>query len=111
MGDILYFSGIVKVLEDPIQTFLDNKILVTTFRVEISQIQANKIIVLAFWGNSAWKVKNGYQPDDYLLVEGYPSIRNKDSLNFIPNHSNDLVISVLKVYPFLLKSNSNISKM
>ena len=111
MGDILYFSGIVKILEDPIQTFLKDKILVTTFRVEIASNQKSNIINLVFWGNLAEKVKNCYQPDDYLLIEGYPFIENKTNQSFSFNHSNNLIITVLKVYPFLLKSNSSLRRI
>ena len=103
MGNINYFSGIVKVLETPIQTFFNNKTPVTTFRVEISQTRNNRIISLVFWGNLAREVKNYYQINDYILIEGYTSIRNKNSKK--------VTITVLKVYPFLLKTNRTSSKI
>jgi hypothetical protein len=103
MGNINYFSGIVKVLETPIQTFFNNKMPVTTFRVEIPQTRNNRIISLVFWGNLAREVKNYYQINDYILIEGYTSIRNKNSKK--------VTITVLKVYPFLLKANRTSSKI
>jgi single-stranded DNA-binding protein len=111
MGDTNYFSGIVKVLENPTQTFFNDKISVTKFRVEIPQIRKNKIITLVFWGNLAREVQNYYQINDYILIEGYLSIRNKKNLNLITKNSKQVTITVLKVYPFLLKSNRGISKV
>ena len=61
MGDTNYFSGVAKVLETPIQSFINDKTLKTTFRVEIPQIRKNKIVSLVFWGNLASDVKNYYK--------------------------------------------------
>ena len=106
MGDTNFLSVIVKVLENPIQISFNDKITFTTIRVELPQIRNNRIIYLVFWGNLASEVKNYYQINDYILIEGYLSIRNKKNLN-----SKKVTITVLKVYPFLLKSNRNISKV
>ena len=111
MGNINYFSGIVKVLETPIQTFFNNKMPVTTFRVEIPQTRNNRIISLVFWGNLAREVKNYYQINDYILIEGYTSIRNKKDENLINKNSKKVTVTVLKVYPFLLKANRISSKI
>jgi cobalamin biosynthesis Co2+ chelatase CbiK len=111
MSDTNYFSGIVKVLENPIQTFFNDKISVTKFRVEIPQMRKNRIVTLVFWGNLASEVKNYYQINDYILIEGYLSIRNKKNINLITKNSKQITITVLKVYPFLLKSNPSISKV
>ena len=111
MGDTNYFSGIVKVLETPIETSFNDKILVTKFRVEVPQIRKTRIITLVFLGNLAREVKNYYQMNDYILIEGYLSIRNKKNINSITNNSKQVTITVLKVYPFLLKSNHDISKV
>jgi len=106
MGDTNYFSGIVKILENPVQNFINEKTLKTTFRVEISQIRKNKIVSIIFWGNLAREVKNYYQVNDYILIEGYIAIQKKDS-NLANQNSQNIVITVLKVYPFLLESNYN----
>ena len=104
MGDTNYFSGVVKILENPIQNVLVEKTLITTFRVEIPQIRQNKIVSLVFWGNLANEIKNYYQVNDYILIEGYSSIEKK-SPELSKKSSRKIVISVLKVYPFLLKSD------
>ena len=111
MGDTNYFSGIVKVLETPLQTFLNDKIVFTTVRVEMSQTRKNKIIILNFWGNLAGEVKDYYQINDYILIEGYVSIRKQNNLNSVIKNSKYVTITVLKVYPFLLKSNRSVIKV
>ena len=110
MGDTNYFSSIVKVLDNPIKTILNDKIGVTTFRAEIPQFRTNRIVILTFWGNLAHEAKSYYQINDYILVEGYLSIRTKQFSHLFSTNSNKLTITVLKVYPFLLKSDPNISK-
>ena len=109
MGDTNYFSGIVKILENPISNFFNDKSLTTTFRVEIPQIRQNKIVSLVFWGKLANEVKNYYQVNDYILVEGYTSIEKKSS-DLSNKNPRKIIITVLKVYPFLLKSNQTIMK-
>jgi hypothetical protein len=111
MGDTNYFSGIVKVLENPRQTFFGDKIPVTIFRVEIPQIRNNRIISLVFWGNLAREVGTYYQINDYILIEGYLSIRTKKNMNLTIKNSKKVTVTVLKVYPFLLKSNRTIGKV
>jgi len=102
MGDTNYFSGMVKILENPVQSFINDKTLTTTFRVEIPQIRKNRIVSLVFWGNLANDVKNYYQVNDYILIEGYLSIEKKQS-NLLNKTPKKIIITVLKVYPFLLK--------
>lgn len=102
MGDTNYFSGMVKILESPVQSFINDKTLTTTFRVEIPQIRKNRIVSLVFWGNLANDVKNYYQVNDYILIEGYLSIE-KNQFNLLNKNPKKIIITVLKVYPFLLK--------
>ena len=107
MGDTNYFSGVVKILEKPVQNFIDKKTLITTFRVEIPQIRQNRIVSLIFWSNLANEIQNYYQVNDYILIEGYTSIEKK-SAELSNNNPRKILITVLKVYPVLLKSNQNL---
>ena len=109
-----YFSGIVKILENPKQKVVNNKIISTKFRVLIPQIRIDKspkIIVLVFWGNLASDVKNYYQINDYILIEGYVSIKTNKTTDSMILNSKKIIITILKVYPFLLKSNNTINKV
>jgi len=105
MGDINYFSGIVKILENPIKIFLNNKISITKFRVEIPQKRKNKILTLIFWGTLVDEVKLYYQVNDYILIEGFISIQKKKNQKLRTKNSKQIIVTVAKVYPFLLKSN------
>jgi hypothetical protein len=98
MVDTNYTSGIVKILEDPVQTVFNTK-----FRVQFPQVRKSGIVNLVFWGNLGQDVVNYYQINDYILIEGYLSLRN----NQIPRikNSKKFEITVLKVYPFLLSYN------
>ena len=109
-----YFSGIVKILENPKQKVVNNKIISTKFRVLIPQIRINKspkIILLVFWGNLASDVKNYYQINDYILIEGYVSIKTNKMNDSMIFNAKKIIITILKVYPFLLKSNNTINKV
>ena len=107
MGDTNYFSGTVKILEKPLQSFNKNKLIKLVFRVEISQTRQNKIVSAIFWGNLANEIKNYYQINDYILIEGYTSIKMKNSKRK-NKKSGKLILTVLKVYPILLNSNPQI---
>ena len=102
MGNINYFTGIVKILENPREKFFNNKIPIVRFRAELPQIRKNRTILLIFWGSLGSDIKNYYQVNDYILIEGYLSIRNK---NLKDKKSRKVIITVKKVYPFLLKKN------
>jgi len=100
MGDTNYFSGIVKIIETPKQKFLRNRIPITTFFVEIPQIRKNRIISLIFWGNLATEVGQYYQVNDYVIIEGYLSIRQKWEQPFQAKPSSKVRLTALKIYPF-----------
>ena len=105
-----YFSGIVKIIENPKQKVFNDKIISTQFRVLIPQMRKNKppkIISLIFWGSLANDVKNYYQINDYILIEGYSSIKTKKKKDLTGSNLKKVIITVLKVYPFLLKANNN----
>ena len=103
MGDTNYFSGIVKVLENPKHSLIIKDVSIINFRAEIPQNRANKIISLIFWGNLATEVQNYYQINDYILVEGYLSSRIKKSSSNKLNNFRQITLTVLKVYPLLIK--------
>jgi hypothetical protein len=105
MVDTNYTSGIVKILEDPVQTIFNNSIPITKFRVQFPQVRKNIIVNLVFWGNLGRDVENYYQINDYILIEGYLSLRDKQIPNSRLKNSKKVEITVLKVYPFLLSYN------
>lgn len=111
MGDTNFFSSIVKVLENPIQTFSQQKIPIIKLRAELPQIRKNRIIHLVFWGNLATNVKVYYQVNDYILIEGYLSLRNTNHNDSLKKNLRKVEITVLKVYPFLLNPDRQKTKV
>jgi hypothetical protein len=104
MSDTNYFSGTVKILGNPVQKLVKKKFLRTQLWVEIPQLRQNKPILVIFWGNLGNEVKRVYQINDYLLLEGYTSIK-KTGLNL-----DKIMITCLKVYPLFLTLNPTLRK-
>jgi len=101
MGDTNYFSGTVKLLDNPIQKLIKHNVLTTQLWVELPQFrQKNRCVLLIFWGNLGDEVKKFYQINDYIFIEGYTSIK-KTNLKL-----NKIVITGLKVYPIFFNLNS-----
>jgi hypothetical protein len=110
MVDTNYTSGIVKILENPVQTVFNNNIPITKFRVQFPQVRKNVIVDLVFWGNLGGDAVNYYQINDYILIEGYLSLRDKQITNSRIKNSKKVEITVLKVYPFLLSYKRKINQ-
>jgi single-stranded DNA-binding protein len=114
MPTLTYFSGAVKILEKPKQTVFNNKITTTHFRVLFPQTRKNqtsKVILLTFWGTLANDVKNYYQLNDYILIEGYLSMKISQNINQFALNSTKFKITGLKAYSFNLKSNNITDKV
>jgi single-stranded DNA-binding protein len=111
MSDTNYIGGIVKILEVPKQKFLNNTIAVTEFRVQLPQVRNTTIVHLIFWGNLARDVATYYKINDYILIEGYLSLRDKRSSSLIAQPSKQIEITVLKLYPFLLSYDPSAVKL
>ena len=105
MADTNYVGSIVKILEKPRQTVVKDKIAITEFRVQLPQVRNNRVVNLVFWGKLARDVADYYQVNDYIMVEGYLSLRTKTTTNLKKQNSKKVQITVSKVYPFLLSSH------
>ena len=102
MGDTNLIGGVVKILETPKQKILDKNIPVTQFRVQFPQARNTAIVYLTFWGNLARDVVHYYKINDYILIEGYISLKDKKNSTKIISKSKQVEITVLKVYPLVL---------
>ena len=98
MGDTNYLASIVKILEKPTQTVHNNKVVTTEFRAQLVQVRNSQIVNLVFWGNLARDVVSYYQVNDYIMIEGYLSLRNKTNNKFIKQNLKNIQITVLKIY-------------
>mgnify|MGYP002045873478 CR=1 FL=1 len=82
----------------------EQKITFTEALGKFYQFQDNShtICKLSFWGRSAYEILKYSKTNDYVLIEGYLSIEKKQS-NLLNKTPKKIIITVLKVYPFLLK--------
>jgi len=102
-----YSIFVVKIIKNPEQSFFKDGTSVTEFPVQLSQIRKNTIEIIlqvSAWGKLGCDVMEYYNINDYIIIEGYISIRtgNYDDL---PNSVNkQLEVSVFKIYPLFLKT-------
>jgi len=111
MIDTNYIGGIVKILESPRQKLFTNNIAMTQFRAQLPQARNTCIIHLTFWGNLAVDVESYYKINDYIIIEGYLSLREKQKSNLTSQTSKKIEITVLKIYPFLLNYDRSSKKI
>lgn len=106
-----YISSIVKILETPSQlVFNKNKVVqITKCRAQLPQTRINAIVNLVFWGQLGQDITNYYEINDFIIVEGYVSFRDKKLNNPRQTNLKKVEITVLKVHPFLLKDKSTYS--
>ena len=99
-----YTSFIVKVLNKPQYTLCQQKIPLTEALGKFYQFRNNShtICKLSFWGRPAYEILKYSKKNDYLLVEGYLSLR-QSTFEKVNIHT-DIEISIFKVYPFPLKT-------
>lgn len=103
-----YANFIVKIISKPEKSFFDENLLVIEISAKFPQIQkkkSNEIIHLSIWTTKNDNLDNYYQINDYIIIEGYISLR-ESNLNYSNLLKNNYVeISVFKIYPFLLNIN------
>jgi single-stranded DNA-binding protein len=97
----------VKVIKNSGQSFFSDGTSLTELTVQLPQVRKNNskaILQVAIWGKLSYDVAKYYKPDDYLIIEGYISIRNIDTGRVVNLLNKQVEISVFKLYPLLLKS-------
>ena len=105
MSDTNHMGAIVKILEAPKNKTIQNKISFTKFRAQLPQIRQTRVVDIVLWGNLANDVAKYYSTNDYILIEGYISLRKLIS----PKSNRKILkrprVTVIKAYPFILGSN------
>lgn len=99
-----YVNSIVKILEKPELSRINDEIYVTKFLAKHPKLQDQKIETLVrvvIWGNSSEDISKYFFVGDYIIIEGYISL-----IDLTFNYRNSLTkkqieISVFKIYPFL----------
>ena len=96
----------VKIIKNSGQSFLADGVSLTELTVQLPQVQKNHtklILQVSIWGKLSYDVAKYYQPEDYIIIEGYISIRNINTYNAVNLLDKQIEISVFKLYPLLLK--------
>jgi len=96
MVDTNYAGSIVKLLENPILKVFNDTISVTKFRVQLPQIRNTRIINLIFWGKLARDVATYYKVNDYIMIEGYLSLRDRAKVNINTTKQNSKKVLISK---------------
>jgi len=100
-----YGSFIVKILEKPILTSFDTTNPVTQFTVQIPQLKKNDestLMGVSIWGKLGYDITHYYQINDYIIIEGYLSIRETSFNQFTIGTFKKVELSIYKIYPFIL---------
>lgn len=111
MGDINYIGVIVKILESPKNKLIKNKISITKFRAQLPQVRQTRVIDIIVWGNLANDIEKYYSINDYILVEGYVSLRKLSTPKSDRKILKRARFTVLKAYPFFLSTNRSNSRV
>ena len=106
-----YIESIVKILESPKYKKIGKHTYFAEFRAQLPQIQhCNQMVRLIFWDNLATDVVRYYEKNDYIIIEGYISVRIEITSNLVKQSYKKIEVTVLKIYPFLLNTNYLIQK-
>jgi len=102
-----YVIFAVKVIKNSGQSFFADGTSLTELTVQLPQTRKNntKIILhVSIWGKLSYDVAKYYQPEDYIIIEGYISLKNINTDSLVNLLDKQVEISVFKLYPLLLKS-------
>ena len=94
-----------KVIQNLGQSFFTDQTSVTELIVQLPQISKNYprvIVQLSIWGKLSYDVAKYYQPDDYIIIEGYILIKNINIESLEDLIDKQVEISVFKLYPLVL---------
>ena len=101
-----YSSFICKIVTNPKHTLFENNISLTEFVAQFSRVRNRDCIDtfnIMVWGKLSYDILKSYKINDYIIVEGYISLRsiNLDyTLDNSYKHKKQVEITAFKVYPF-----------
>jgi len=97
----------VKVIKNSGQSFFSDGTAITELTVQLPQVRKNNpklIFQIVIWGKLSYDVAKYYQPEDYIIIEGYISFKSIRMDRVINLLDKQIEICVFKLYPLLLKS-------
>ena len=102
-----YIESIVKILESPKYKKVNKDNNTIELLTQLPKTRnGSQIIKLVFQNNLTYDIINYYEKNDYIMVEGYLSIRLDTNLPLPKQKLKKAEIIVSRVYPFLIISNS-----
>jgi single-stranded DNA-binding protein len=100
-----YTTFIFKLLAKPKHTIYDKKITIAQTEVlgKFYQFRNNSQTVcnVSIWGKAAYEILKYYKKNDYVVAEGYISLKKTELENF--NTTTLVELSVFKIYPLSIK--------
>jgi hypothetical protein len=102
---------LVKIVTPPIKSSFKDGFYVTEMQVKFvpikTKLNSNDVIHLSIWDNLSSDTVKYYKVNEYIIIEGYISIR--ENLFNLSNYSNSnqISISVTNLYPIFQKSFFN----
>jgi single-stranded DNA-binding protein len=102
-----YVIFAVKVIKNSGQSFFADGTPLTELTVQLPQVRKNNIkaiLQVSVWGKLSYDVAKYYQPDDYIIIEGYISIKNINTDRVVNLLDKQVEVSIFKLYPLFLKS-------
>ena len=102
-----YVIFAVKVIKSSGQSFFADGTSLTELTVQLPQVRKNNmkvILQVSIWGKLSYDVAKYYQPEDYVIIEGYISVKNITTTQVSNLLNKKVEICVFKLYPLLLKS-------
>ncbi len=108
MADLNYFNGVVRILEVPREKILNDKFSILKCRVQLPQTKSTRVVTLNVWSRLAKDLLKSYNVNDYILIEGYLSLKVQLKKKLSTKTSKifkKVEINSVKIYPYVLNSN------
>ena len=100
-----YNFFLVKIISKPEQSFFKEDKALTEVMVKYIPISKKSNCIdtfnLSIWGTLSYDIVKYYNINDYILVEGFISIRDNNFKNKTFARDKQIDLSVFKIYPFL----------
>jgi len=77
-----------------------------SFRFNFHRFEKNNIEIIlqvSAWGKLGYDIMDYYKINDYIIIEGYISLRTSNYDDFSSLLNKQVEISVFKIYPLFLK--------
>lgn len=101
-----YSVFIVKIIKFPEQSIYEDDTKISEMLVQIPPVFENNysdIIPVSVWGTLSQDIIQYYKLNDYILMEGYLSLKKDMFENSKLENDKIIEFSIIKVYPLFLK--------